>query len=233
MYTKTIAACGTFLCLLLTELQASFTGNITTPLRSATNEAVSSVLQEQLADKLLRFHVLADNDSETAQEVKLEVRDAVCTYLAPLMDTVTDKNSAIDCLLPLLDEIRQLANEVLAANGATYHAEVTLGSRYFPIRQYGSFCIPAGTYDTLCIVLGKGEGKNWWCLAFPRFCFVEGTYIAEQEDMVNELKILLTDEEYNAILKQEYNVQIRFRILEWIRDLLRRNDEQSSKIRTR
>lgn len=38
-------------------------------------------VQEHLAEEVLRFHVLANSDSRTDQAVKMEVRDAVLSYL--------------------------------------------------------------------------------------------------------------------------------------------------------
>ena len=38
-------------------------------------------VQEHLAEEVLRFHVLANSDSRKDQAVKLEVRDAVLSYL--------------------------------------------------------------------------------------------------------------------------------------------------------
>ena len=38
-------------------------------------------VQEHLAEEVLRFHVLANRDSRTDQAVKMEVRDAVLSYL--------------------------------------------------------------------------------------------------------------------------------------------------------
>lgn len=46
-------------------------------------------------------------------------------------------------------------------------AAVTLGREYYPTRDYGSFALPAGRYESLRVVLGEGEGHNWWCVCLP------------------------------------------------------------------
>ena len=40
----------------------------------------------------------------------------------------------------------------------------------FPTRVYGDMTLPAGNYDALRVVIGDGEGKNWWCVLFPSVC---------------------------------------------------------------
>jgi len=30
--------------------------------------------------------------------------------------------------------------------------------------------LPAGNYQALRVVLGNGQGKNWWCVLFPPVC---------------------------------------------------------------
>ena len=40
----------------------------------------------------------------------------------------------------------------------------------FDIRKYDTFTLPAGVYESLRVVIGEGEGHNWWCVAFPTLC---------------------------------------------------------------
>ncbi|MBQ3969223.1 MAG: stage II sporulation protein R, partial [Clostridia bacterium] len=39
-----------------------------------------------------------------------------------------------------------------------------------PTKDYGGFSLPAGSYDSLRVILGDGEGHNWWCVVFPPIC---------------------------------------------------------------
>ena len=45
---------------------------------------------EDYKDKLIRFHVLANSDSDEDQELKLKVRDEVIAYLQPKLKNSKD-----------------------------------------------------------------------------------------------------------------------------------------------
>ena len=59
-------------------------------------------VQEHLAEEVLRFHVLANSDSRTDQAVKMEVRDAVLSYLKEVLP------EELDCLLYTSDAADEL-----------------------------------------------------------------------------------------------------------------------------
>ena len=61
------------ICFVLAVLLASL---ITTGVYYRAEAAARGELQEHLAQEVLRFHVLANSDSDGDQELKLEVRDA-------------------------------------------------------------------------------------------------------------------------------------------------------------
>lgn len=66
----------------------------------------------------------------------------------------------------------EIANKTLYDNNFAYKASIALKEEYFPEREYDEYTFPKGKYDALIIYLGKGEGDNWWCVAFPPLCFV-------------------------------------------------------------
>ena len=57
-------------------------------------------------------------------------------------------------------------------NGADYKARAEIGVFEFPDREYEGTIYPAGDYYALRLVLGNGDGKNWWCVMFPPLCIV-------------------------------------------------------------
>ena len=189
----------------------------TVTLADNTKQSVQPTLAEQLSNKILRLHIIADSDSEEAQAVKLLVRDAVCEYLSPLPEGIDTKETVCAYLNEHLSELIAVANGVLQENGCTYRASACIERRFFPLKTYGAYCFPPGEYDALCITLGSGQGQNWWCLAFPSLCLIDGSYAVTNDDSGQQLKILLTDEEYEAILIQEPKVRFRFRLLEWLK----------------
>lgn len=167
--------------------------------------ANSSSLQTAVAEQVLRLHIVADSNSDADQTVKLAVRDAVLTYLEPYLGDVTTKQDAMAVIEAKLPELAETANRILAENGFSYTADVSLGRTYFPIKVYGDLTLPAGEYDALKICLGSAAGKNWWCLVFPQLCFVDITTGKLPESSKEELRALLTEEEYALIFPEEFS----------------------------
>lgn len=173
-----------------------------------------------LETSILRFHVLANSDSEKDQNVKKKVRNALAEYLETLLapETASKEKSDLqhteEVVEAHLSDLEEKAEQVLKENGCTYGAEARLLKRNFPEKQYGDSIFPAGTYHTLQISLGEGSGHNWWCLLFPfgnmRDC-VRGVFPEEQKE---ELKEILTEEEYESLFRWETaSFQVKWKCL--------------------
>lgn len=130
------------------------------------------------AQNMIRLHVLANSDSAEDQRLKLKVRDAVISYLAPYLKDVSDADLARQIILDRHDELIEVAQQILAANGAKYSVKIEVGIFDFPVKSYGDLTLPAGKYEAARILLGKAEGKNWWCVLFPPLCFIDMTNAA-------------------------------------------------------
>ena len=165
--------------------------------------------QSAIAGSLVRLHVLAVSDEAEEQAVKLRVRDAVLQYLAPKLSDVKTAEQAEAVLASSLDEIRAAAET--AAEGRA--VRVSLSDERYPTRDYEGFALPAGRYRSLRVVLGEGEGRNWWCVVFPPVCLA-----AAQREAVRPV---MRPEDY-ALITREEGWQLRFRIVELWGELLER-----------
>ena len=123
-----------------------------------------------LREDLIRLHVVADSDEAEDQQVKLQVKDAVVSYLQSAMPADLNTQQAKAWLQENLQQIQAVANRVLTEGQQAYSAVVSLGKEAFPTRTYDTFSLPAGVYESLRITIGEGEGKNWWCVVFPSLC---------------------------------------------------------------
>lgn len=126
-------------------------------------------------EDLIRLHVLANSDSPEDQQLKLKVRDAVIAYLAPYLDHVNTKSGAKQVVLEHKKDLIEVATQVILMNGAAYPVALEVGMFDFPIKAYGNLILPAGNYEAVRVLLGRGEGKNWWCVLFPPLCFIDIT----------------------------------------------------------
>ena len=149
--------------------------------------------RQYLNQELIRLHVVANSDSAQDQSVKLWVRDALVASLSEGMADIADVQAAKEYLRENLSKIEAIANHTLEAAGVDSRAAVTLCKETFDIRKYDTFTLPAGVYESLRVVIGEGQGQNWWCVAFPSLCmgatseeFEEAAQTAGMDDTLSE-----------------------------------------------
>ena len=167
--------------------------------------------QERLSREVVRLHVIAVSDEAEEQALKLRVRDAVLRYLEPELAGLSDAARAHERLAALLPEIREAALQ--ASEGRS--VSVTLGRERYPTRRYASFALPAGSYDSLRVVLGEGQGRNWWCVVFPPLCL--------SASGAERVQSVMSAEDF-ALVSEEEGYELRFRILELWGELCARLD---------
>lgn len=160
--------------------------------------------EQNLSEKLIRLHVIAESDSEEDQVLKLEVRDAVLTYMAPLLDGVKDTGTARKILTAEQDNLQRIAEETTEAAGMPCSVSVSLGTESYPTREYEDFALPAGSYLSLRIILGNGKGHNWWCVVYPPLCTTAVEKATE-----------LDPEDVQLITQADTKYAVKFRLLEW------------------
>lgn len=170
-------------------------------------------LQKQLAEKVIRFHVLANSDREEDQALKLLVRDAIGGYMQTL-PAASDKESCEAMILERIPQIEQTAEQIIFENGYDYSVTACLTNCDFPVKTYGEYTFPAGNYEALRVTIGDGEGANWWCVMYPNMCFKNSIYEVVDEHAKKALREVLDEEEYQAVLSSgKYEIRLRF--LEW------------------
>lgn len=126
--------------------------------------------RHRLRTELIRLHVVANSNSRDDQTIKLLVRDAVLESIQNDLAQLSDMAAARAYLQENMGLIRSAANRVLLEAGYDGEAVVSLCREAFDTRVYDTFTLPAGVYESLRIEIGAGEGKNWWCVAFPALC---------------------------------------------------------------
>lgn len=165
----------------------------------------------RIAPEILRFHVLANSDSDEDQQLKLRVRTL-------LLDSIYEKlgeNASLDdtkeYVLANKDSLEQEAEDYMKAEGYDYPAHMEVTECYFPTKTYGDMVFPCGTYDAVRVEIGKGKGHNWWCVLYPPLCFVDSTYAVVPDSSREILRESLDAADYQALLKKQPEVHIRIR----------------------
>lgn len=169
--------------------------------------------QEHLAGEVLRFHILANSDSNEDQALKMKVKDQVIAYLDETMPKGLDVNETKDWVRRHTDELESLAETVIAEKGRDYPVSAAVTTCYFPDKTYGDVTFPAGNYEALRMEIGAAKGHNWWCVLYPNLCFLDAANAVVPEEGKEELRSVLTEEEYSQVTAQS-DFKIKWYFLE-------------------
>lgn len=181
-------------------------------------------LQKCIADKVLRFHVIANSDENEDQELKLAVRDAVGAKMEEKLQGAFDKAECEKIVTASMEEIIETAQNVIADAGYEYEVDAFLAETEFPVKTYGEYTFPAGEYEALEVVIGSGSGHNWWCVMYPNMCFSGSVYEIVEDQAGESLKEVLSAEEYEEVLSSG-NYEVRFKYLTFLNHLYEGNEE--------
>lgn len=130
---------------------------------------------DSVQDEIIRFHVIANSDTDEDQELKLKVRDEVIKFLTPLLDESSSIEESREILKENDKKVIDIAKRVIKENGYNYSVKSELSRENFPEKIYGNIVLPQGEYEAYRILIGKASGQNWWCVMFPPLCFVDVT----------------------------------------------------------
>lgn len=162
---------------------------------------------DNLSEKILRLHILANSDSKLDQELKIKVRDKIIEKSGEFLNDATDKISAQNLTVENLEFIKKIALDEIKNQGFNYPVKIEITNMYFPTRKYDDITIPAGKYDALRVLIGNGNGQNWWCVIFPQMCMGSAKNNASTD-------IILNNSEKNIINSGE-KYEIKFKLIEW------------------
>ena len=155
--------------------------------------------QEHLAQEVLRFHILANSDSDEDQALKMTVKEEVLGYLEGAMPEDMDVAETTDWMRRHTDELENLSREIVQQEGYDYPVSAAVTTCWFPEKTYGDLTFPAGNYEALRIEIGAAKGHNWWCVLYPNLCFLDAVNAVVPKEGKQELKNVLSEEEYSQI----------------------------------
>jgi stage II sporulation protein R len=168
--------------------------------------------QQQLAATLVRFHVVANSDEVEDQRQKLVVRDAVLAEARSLLAEAHTPTEAQTILQDNLLLLAQRGAEALQGAGGSGTVTALLGRADYPTKESGALSLPSGQYTSLRILIGSGQGHNWWCVLFPDLTDAEEE---SQEELRATMAQSLSEEDVALLTQEGEEYQLRFRCMEW------------------
>lgn len=198
---------------------------------SIVSEMDSKTTQEEIAEEILRLHVIANSDTEEDQALKLKVKDEIVRYLKEVLKEAEQLETAREIVGSRLQDLEKIAKDVITEEGYSYSVTASLGEQEFPVKMYGDLVFPAGIYQAVQVKIGGHQGKNWWCVLFPSLCFIDGTYSIVPEESKEKLEEVIGEENYKTLLtveeensevsdiREEHGtdskIEIKWKIAEW------------------
>ena len=183
----------------------------------------SAGIAQGIATEIIRFHVRANSDSEADQQLKLQVKDRVVTYMEPLLRESQDIEQSRQILEEQTENIRTLALDTLREAGSDYDVAVYFENSYFPMKSYGDVTFPPGEYEAFRIDIGAHDGKNWWCVLFPPLCLSAAGKTSKKDREDEFVEVGLTPDQYRVITESgtDTRYKVRFRFLELFESIFR------------
>ncbi len=160
---------------------------------------------ENLQSDIFRLHIIANSDSEQDQILKLKVRDGILEYTAELFSECKNRDEAIVSAKENLEDIKRFSQDMVYSYGYDYQVDAYITEMDFDTRIYEEFTLPAGKYNALRIVIGNGQGHNWWCMLYPALC------IPSAQEKKPELSL---DENETDVISNPGKYEVKFRLVE-------------------
>lgn len=179
---------------------------------------------DEIKNSLIRFHVIANSDTDEDQKLKLKVKNEVIKYLYPYLSNSSSLEESRNIIIDNEEKVEEISRKVIKDNNYNYDVKLELSRENFPEKSYGNIILPQGNYEAFRIIIGSGQGKNWWCVMFPPLCFVDESkaeveYEKTEKNLeeVKKEKILNIDDQSKG--SNEKKIEYKFKVVEILKNL--------------
>ena len=170
----------------------------------------SNAVMQDFNRNIIRLHIIAQSNSDYDQKIKLDVRNEILKAV---------KDTDIKDTEKFLYLAEKSANSYLAKNNIAYSAKAVSGSFCFPEKTYDNITLPSGKYNGVRVVLGTGNGENWWCIMYPPLCVTDSGEINADKNTGLKLKSSLSPDTYELITDNSRKIKVKFKTVEFFNKL--------------
>ena len=164
---------------------------------------------KEVRDGVVRFHIVANSDSDSDQQNKYALRDGIAVLCNSLFENSKSKEQSLKIARDNKEIIEQKAKEILQQKDCNDNVYISVTKRFFPTRHYEGVSLPAGVYDTIDVKIGKAEGQNFWCVMFPGIC-IGGSSKQNKEKMQS----VLSKDGYELVTQKTPEIKFKFKLIE-------------------
>lgn len=176
------------------------------------SNSMKELVYEDIANEIIRFHVIANSNTDEDQALKLKVRDKAIEFVSNSLKESNSLEESRKFIIENKSNIESIAKSVIIENGYDYNVTSSLSRENFPDKIYGDVVFPQGEYEAYRILIGEAKGENWWCVMFPPLCFVDGT-----KDAIDSTEVVEKLEGSNKKEKIKNNkIKFKFKLFEML-----------------
>lgn len=141
-----------------------------------------------LYDNSIRFHFIANSDSDFDQMVKNKIKDEIINYIKDNKNFGNNKSENIQILKESSKNIEDICRNVLNDFNLNQNIDLEIREKHFNERYYGEYIVPEGIYDSFIVYIGQGVGKNFWSMLFSSIGFIDSENTKELDSMSEVVK---------------------------------------------
>lgn len=128
---------------------------------------VYAINSNKTNENYFRIHVVANSDSIDDQILKYTLSKNVNQYISELTKGCFSKEDCKKVIEENIQSILQISHKTLKDNNCNYNVKAYIGKQIYDEKKMNNIYMEAGVYDSLKIVIGNGQGQNWWSLIYP------------------------------------------------------------------
>lgn len=167
---------------------------------------------KEVRESVVRFHVVANSDSEEDQQLKLRLRDGLFSSIESLFADCADREEALAKAEENKGHLAEEGERILKELGSDQPINVTVGERFFPTKTYGALSFPAGSYQAVSVTIGEGAGKNFWCVLYPALCISPAV---SDEEHAQKMAVAVGEDSMDLLQMEGGISKVKFRLVEW------------------
>ena len=128
----------------------------------------SIIHANSINNNIIRLHIVANSNSIDDQLIKLKISQLVENYISDLNFENKTSSEIIEELKNNSENIIAKVNDKLLEENANYKASINIGKIYYNEEKDNAvYHMDKGYYNSLKIILGDGNGKNFWNFIAP------------------------------------------------------------------
>lgn len=178
---------------------------------------------------LIRLHVVANSNTFYDQDLKYLVKDRIVRETSASFKNVASAEEARALSRAENAQIENIAREEIRRQGYDYPVRVELGTYYFPVKTYtlqnsngiSRLTLSPGRYEAVRVVIGNGQGANWWCVLYPPLCFADTNRALPPVAMPTALAVEKTNAPTDGENPGQSRMEYRFRAVELWKKIFR------------